>query len=51
MIVHLLRELARELDRLDVGPKRAAENPLEKGLDFLFDCAEDHVPVIPGKRC
>jgi len=51
VLVHLLCELARKLDRLDVRPKSTAENPLEKGLDFLFDCAEDHVPGIPGKRC
>jgi hypothetical protein len=51
VVVHLFRKLARKLDRLDVRPKSAAENPLEEGLDFLLYCAEDHVPGIPGKRC
>ena len=42
MVVHLLRELARELDRLDVRPEGAAEDALEEGLDLLLDCPEDH---------
>ena len=42
VVVHLLRELARELDRLDVRPERAPEDALEERLDLLLDCPEDH---------
>ena len=34
MVVHLLDELARELDGLDVRPERAAEEALEEALDL-----------------
>ena len=37
MVVHLLCELPRQLDRLDVRSKRAAEDTLEEGLDLPFD--------------
>ena len=37
MVVHLLRELAGELDRLDVRPEGTAEDPLEERFDLLFD--------------
>ena len=40
MVVHLLRELARQLDRLDVSPERAAEDALEERLDLLLDVSE-----------
>ena len=40
MIVHLLHELPRELDRLDVGPERAAEDPFEQALDLGLDAAQ-----------
>jgi hypothetical protein len=43
VIVHLLRELAGELDGLDVRAKRAAEDPLEQGLDLSLDCAQNHM--------
>ena len=41
VVVHLLDELARQLDRLDVRPERAAEDPLEEAFDLLLDAAED----------
>ena len=41
VVVHLLDELARELDRLDVGPEGAAEHPLEQGLELRLDAPED----------
>ena len=52
MLVHLLRELARELDGLDVRPEGAAEDTLEEGLDLLFDRPQHHarvrVPLRPS---
>jgi hypothetical protein len=39
MVVHLLGELPRELDRLDIRPERTAEDTLEESLDLSFDCA------------
>jgi len=44
MVVHLLGQLPGQLDRLHIRAKSPAENPLEKGLDLVFECAEDHVP-------
>ncbi len=41
VLVHLLRELARELDGLDVRPEGAPEDPLEEALDLALDCAKD----------
>jgi hypothetical protein len=41
VVVHLLRQLARELDRLDVGSKGAPEHPLEEAFDLLLDVPED----------
>jgi hypothetical protein len=40
MLVHLLRELARQLDRLYVGAEGAAEDALEEALDLAFDGAQ-----------
>jgi hypothetical protein len=37
VVVHLLRQLAGELDRLDVRAERAAEEALEQPLDLLLD--------------
>ena len=52
MLVHLLRELAGELDGLDVRPEGAAEDPLEEAFDLLLDGSEDaHAGgVLPGDR-
>src|SRR2546429_564675 len=44
VVVHLLRELSGEFHGLHVRAKGPAEDPLEKGLDLVFECAEDHVP-------
>ncbi len=41
MLVHLLGELASELDRLDVGSEGAAEDALEEALDLALDGAQD----------
>ncbi len=41
MVVHLLGELARELDRLDVGAERPPEDTFEQALDLLLDCAQN----------
>ena len=41
MLVHLLRELAGQLDRLHVRPERAPEHALEEAFDLLLDGAED----------
>ena len=41
VVVHLLRQLARELDRLDVGSEGTAEHALEERLDLLLDCAQN----------
>ena len=40
VVVHLLRELARQLDRLDVGAEGTAEDALEQRLDLALDRAE-----------
>ena len=40
VVVHLLDELACELDRLDVRAERAAEDALEERLELRFDGAE-----------
>ena len=37
VLVHLLGELAGELDRLDVRLEGTAEHPLEEGLELLFE--------------
>ena len=42
VVVHLLRELARELHRLHVRPEGTPEDALEERLDLLLDCPEDH---------
>ena len=41
VLVHLLRELPRELDGLHVGAEGAAEQPFEEALDPALDCAKD----------
>jgi len=40
VVVHLLGQLARQLDRLDMGSERATEDALEKRLDFLLDVSK-----------
>jgi hypothetical protein len=40
VVVHLLRELARQLDRLDVRSEGAPEHAFEQALDLRFDAAE-----------
>src|SRR5204863_392396 len=47
MVLHLLCQLPRQLDRLDVRSERTAEDALEEGLDLSLDCAQNHVPEIP----
>jgi hypothetical protein len=44
VVVHLLRELPRQLDGLDVRSERAAEDAFDERLDLLFDAAEDSHP-------
>ena len=41
VLVHLLRELPRQLNRLDVRPEGTAEHPLEEAFDLLLDAAEN----------
>ena len=41
VVVHLLHELPRELDRLHVRPERTAEDAFEQALDLRFDGAQD----------
>jgi hypothetical protein len=41
VVVHLLDQLARELDRLDVRTERTAEDALEERLELGFDIAEN----------
>jgi hypothetical protein len=41
VLVHLLRELARQLDRLHVRAESATEHPLEEAFDLLLDAPED----------
>ena len=41
MVLHLLDELARELDRLHVRAKGTAEDTLEKAFDLVLDVPED----------
>src|SRR3954451_6004264 len=45
MLVHLLGQLARQLDRLNVRPECTPEKALEEALDLALDGAQDaHVP-------
>ena len=39
-VIHLLGELAGELDRLDVRAKGATEHALEQGLQRVLDSAQ-----------
>ena len=41
VVVHLLHELAGELDGLDVRPERTAEDAFEQAFDLRFDGAQD----------
>ena len=41
VVVHLLHELARQLDRLDVRAEGATEDAFEQALDLRFDGAQD----------
>ena len=49
VVVHLLGQLPRELDRLHRGAEGAAEHPLEEALDLLLDSSKDahHHPCCP----
>ena len=48
VVVHLLHELARELDRLDVRAERAPERAFDEGLQAMLDAAEDaHRRILP----
>src|SRR5260370_30108170 len=42
MIVHLLRELPRQLDGLHIRAEGTPEHAFEKRLNLLFDRPEDH---------
>ena len=42
VVVHLLRELARELDGLDVRLEGTAEHALDERFDLVLDSAENH---------
>jgi hypothetical protein len=39
--VHLLRELARDLDRLDLRREGAAEDSLDEAFDARFEVPQD----------
>jgi hypothetical protein len=39
VVVHLLRQLAGQLDRLDVGAEGTAEDAFEERLELVFDAA------------
>ena len=41
MLVHLLRQLAGQLHRLDVRAKRPAEHTLDEAFDLALDGAEN----------
>jgi hypothetical protein len=41
MSVHLLRQLAGDLNRLDLGREGTAEGPFDKALDPCFQVAQD----------
>jgi hypothetical protein len=41
VVVHLLGELAGQLDRLHVRPKGTAEDALDEGFDPVFDATEN----------
>ena len=49
VVLHLLDELARQLDRLHVGAKSAPEDPLEEAFQLVLDVPEDAHPrgVMP----
>src|SRR5205085_2101825 len=49
VVLHLLRELARDLDGLHARLEGAAEGALEESLELRFQVAEDaHGPAILG---
>jgi hypothetical protein len=55
VVVHLLRELAGQLHRLDMRTKGTSEDALEEGLDLLLDIPEhgharESVPVPPARE-
>jgi hypothetical protein len=41
MVVHLLGELARQLDRLHLGAEGAAEDALDEAFDPTLEIAQD----------
>jgi len=41
VVLHLLDELARQLDWLHVRAEGAAEDPLEQALDLVLDVPEN----------
>src|SRR5215218_6489187 len=47
VVVHLLRELPRQLDRLHVAAERASEGAFEKRLDLLLDSPKHGDPPAP----
>jgi hypothetical protein len=51
VILHLLDELARKLDRLDVCPEGTAEDAFEKAFDLLLDRSQHvHTQGFPPRR-
>jgi hypothetical protein len=47
MRVHLLRQLASDLDRLDLGGEGTAEDPLDQALDARFKVSQDADRLAP----
>ena len=50
VVAHLLRELARDLDRLDLGLEGLREGALEEALELLFDSAQQAHDVRHPRR-
>jgi hypothetical protein len=52
VVVHLLRQLARELDGLDVRAESTAKQALEQALDLVLDVPQDRhgSRYLPRKR-
>jgi hypothetical protein len=48
MSIHLLRQLARELDRLDLRRECAAENALDEVLDPLLKVSQNADAKLPS---
>jgi hypothetical protein len=53
MVLHLLDELARQLDRLDVSAEGTTEDSFEEAFDLVLDVSEDahSTRFPPGLEC